>query len=110
MTEFDSNGNVVTVTNYEYQTYVETCNNELPQPPSATPGGGVSNVTGSIVQTGPNNLTLCQGFQGCFDVVFTDPDANDVLTVTSNLANVLPGATITETGTKIGRASCRERV
>ncbi|WP_417265552.1 gliding motility-associated C-terminal domain-containing protein [Brumimicrobium sp.] len=99
MTEYDSNGNVVTVTNYEYQTYVETCNNELPQPPSATPGGGVTNVTGSIVQTGPNSLTLCQGFQGCFDVVFTDPDPNDVLTVTSNLANVLPGATITETGT-----------
>src|SRR5690554_5155477 len=99
MTEFDSNGNVVTVTNYEYQTYVETCNNQLPQPPSATPGGGVTNVSGSIVQNGPSSLTLCQGYQGCFDVVFTDPDLSDVLTVESNIAAVMPGATVTTTGT-----------
>jgi len=99
MTEYNSNGDIVSVTNYEYQTYVEICNNDPPQPPSATPGGGVTNVTGSIVQNGPNSLTLCQGFQGCFDIVFSDPDAGDILTVQSNLASVLPGATITETGT-----------
>jgi gliding motility-associated-like protein len=99
MTEYDSNGNIVSVTNYEYQTYVEVCNNDPPQPPSATPGGGVSNVSGSIVQNGPNSLTLCQGFQGCFDIVFTDPDAGDILTVQSNLATVLPGATINQVGT-----------
>lgn len=99
MTEYDSNGNIVTVTNYEYQTYVETCNNLPPQPPSSVPGGGVTNVSGSIVQTGPSSLTLCQGFEGCFDVVFTDPDVGDILTVESNLAQVLPGASIDVTGT-----------
>lgn len=99
MTEIDANGNVVSVTNYEYQTFVINCNNTAPQPPSAVPGGGVSNVTGSIVQNGPNSLTMCQGFQGCFDVVFSDPDPADILTVQSNLATVLPGATITQSGT-----------
>src|SRR5690554_1040936 len=99
MTERDGSGNIISVTNYEYQTYVLNCTNQLPQPPSSTPGGGVSNVTGSIVQNGPNSLTLCQGFQGCFDVVFSDPDVGNVLTVVSNLAAVLPGATISQTGT-----------
>ncbi|PKR80083.1 hypothetical protein CW751_12035 [Brumimicrobium salinarum] len=98
MTEYNSNGDIVSITNYDYQTYVEACSNELPQPPSSTPGGGVTNVTGSIVQNGPSSLTLCQGFEGCFDVVFTDPDAGDVLTVVSNLTSVLPGATISESG------------
>lgn len=99
MTEYDSNGNVISVTNYEYQTYVVNCSNQPPQPPSATPGGGITNVTGSIVQNGPNSLTLCQGNQGCFDVVFTDPDPADVLSVQSNLAAVLPGANISQSGT-----------
>lgn len=99
MTEYNDDGDIVSVTNYEYQTYVEVCNNDPPQPPSATPGGGISNVSGSAVQNSPNSLTLCQGFEGCFDVVFTDPDAGDILTVQSNLASVLPGATITQNGT-----------
>ncbi|MEX2483112.1 MAG: SprB repeat-containing protein, partial [Brumimicrobium sp.] len=99
VTEYNDDGDVVSVTNYEYQTFVEACNNTPPQPPDATPGGGVSNVSGSIVQNGPNSLTLCQGFQGCFDVIFTDPDAGDILTVQSNLVSVLPGATISEAGT-----------
>jgi gliding motility-associated-like protein len=99
MTEYDSNGNIVSVTNYEYQTYVEICNNDPPQPPSAIPGGGISNVSGSAVQNSASSLTLCQGFEGCFDVVFSDPDAGDILTVQSNLASVLPGATISQTGT-----------
>ncbi|MBW7867612.1 MAG: gliding motility-associated C-terminal domain-containing protein [Brumimicrobium sp.] len=96
MTEYDSNGNVVTVTNYEYQTTVITCSNQLPVTPAQS--GGISNITGSIVQNGPNSLTLCKGFQGCFSMVFSDPDAANILTVTSNLALVLPGATITQTG------------
>src|SRR5690554_7800518 len=40
-----------------------------------------------------------QRFSRVFDVVFKDNDAGDALSVTSNLQNVLPGATITETGT-----------
>lgn len=94
MTETNSDGDVVSVTNYDYQTFVENCNNDPPQSPT----GGITNTSGSIVQNGPNSLTLCQGFEGCFDVVFEDPDAGDVLTVTSNLSTVLPGATITQNG------------
>jgi gliding motility-associated-like protein len=98
MTEYNSNGDIVSVTNYEYQTYVEICNNDPPQPPSATPGGGISNISGSAVQNSASSITLCQGFEGCFDVVFSDPNVGDILTVQSNLASVLPGATITQTG------------
>lgn len=95
MIEYNSNGDIVTITDYEYQTYVENCSNQTPQPPVT----GVSNISGAIVQNGPNNLTLCQGSNGCFDVVFNDPDLTNALTVQSNIAQVLPGATVTSTGT-----------
>ncbi|RFC54454.1 T9SS type B sorting domain-containing protein [Brumimicrobium aurantiacum] len=95
MTEYNDNGEVVTITEYEYQVYVENCSNQTPQGPTA----GVSNVTGSIVQNGPNDLSLCQGQNGCFDVVFNDPDTGDELTVNSNISSILPGATVTTTGT-----------
>ncbi|RYM32417.1 hypothetical protein ERX46_14160 [Brumimicrobium glaciale] len=94
MIEYNSNGDIVTITDYEYQTYVENCNNQTPQPPAA----GVTNVTGSIVQNGPNDLTLCQGNNGCFDIIFNDPDGTNALTVQSNIAQVLPGATVTTSG------------
>ena len=96
ITEYDSNGNILTQTNYEYQTYVMNCSN---QQPVVGGTGGIQNPTGSIVQEDANTLKLCQGLQGCFDVVFQDPDAGDNLSITSNLAMVLPGATITQTGT-----------
>lgn len=98
MTEYNSNGDIVTVTRYEYQTYVDNCNNIPPRPPSYNPGGGITNVTGSVVQNSPSSLTLCQGFEGCFDVVFTDPDADDVLDIETNINAVMPGATILEIG------------
>src|SRR5690554_2691461 len=100
MTEWNDDGVIVSVTDYEYQTYVLNCSNQSPQPPPTTgPNAGVTNVTGSIVRNGPNSLTMCQGFQGCFEVVFTDSDQGDELSVVSNLENVLPGATITQSGT-----------
>lgn len=99
MTEYDDNGNVVTVTNYEYQTTVIACANQTPEPPDANGGNGVTNISGSIIKNGPTSLTLCKGNTGCFDVVFTDPDAGDALSATSNITSVLPGATVTTTGT-----------
>lgn len=102
MIEYNADKEIVTITNYEYQTYVIGCNNEPPVVPIDDPddfSSGVTNISGSLVQIGPNQLKLCRGFQGCFDVIFKDNDAGDALSVTSNLQNVLPGATITETGT-----------
>ncbi len=95
VTEYDSNGNILTQTNYEYQTFVMNCSNDQPVVGGS---GGVQNPTGSIVQDGPNSLKLCQGLQGCFDIVFEDPDAGDNLSITSNLSSVLPGANISQTG------------
>lgn len=102
MTEYDEDGNITTITNYEYQVYVIDCDNTPPDVPADIPGdlsSGVTNITGSLVQIGPSQLKLCRGFQGCFDVVFSDVNGGDVLSVTSNLQSVLPGAVITETGT-----------
>lgn len=102
MTEYNDDNEVVTVTNYEYQVNVIDCDNIPPVVPIDDPNdmsSGVTNVSGSLVQLGPNQLKLCKGFEGCFDVVFSDNNAGDALSVTSNLQNVLPGAIITETGT-----------
>lgn len=93
--EFDNNGNLISSTNYDYQTYVINCSNQSPQPPA----GGLSNTSGAIVQNGPNSVTFCQNNSGCFDVVFTDANAGDILTVQSNVATVMPGATVNQTGT-----------
>lgn len=99
MTEYNSNGDVVTVTHYEYQTTVINCANQTPEPPDANGGQGVSGITGSIIKNSPTSLTLCKGNSGCFDVVFTDPDAGQNITVSSNITSILPGAIVTQTGT-----------
>lgn len=98
MTEYNDNGDIVNVTNYEYQTTVINCSNQTPEPPDANGGAGVTGITGSIIKNGPTSLTLCKDNSGCFDVVFTDPDAGQSLSITSNISAVLPGATVTQTG------------
>lgn len=106
MTEKDSLGNIISETNYEYQTFVINCNNQQPSISPTDPTdpnnpfpGGVTNPTGSMTQTGATSLTMCQGLQGCFDILLKDDDTADQIIVTSNILSVMPGATITETGT-----------
>ncbi len=93
--EYDDDGNFLSFTYYDFQTNVIECINEAPDPNEI----GIYNVNGSAQQSGPNQIGLCSGESVCFDVEFSDPDENDVLTVTSNLNDVFPNGTVTYTGT-----------
>ena len=75
-----------------------TCSN---QPPSIGTGGcnnvgGLSNLQGgpSVSQLDSNYITMCPDDSVCFDLEIFDPNGDNV-TVTSNLATSIPGATLT---------------
>lgn len=99
--EYDTNGNLVGSIVQDFQFEVISCagnNNPVPPP------GGVSNVSGSGFATGPNDVQLCEGDNICFDVVFTDA-ATDSVYLSSNIDNLFPGGTFTQTSWIGGSAS-----
>lgn len=77
----------------DIQFVVINCANNQPTPPP----GGISNFLGTGVQISPDSVEVCVGNWFSFDLVFTDSDPLDSITLFSNIAAVLPGATITTT-------------
>lgn len=86
------NGVWVGSTTRDIQLVVLNCNNQVP-----TLGSPFS-VTGGY-PTGPTSFEVCPGQPLSFQITGSDPDVGQVLTVLTNLASVLPGATLTTTGT-----------
>lgn len=100
VTETDAAGNVIGTYMQDIQFVVQNCTNNPPQaPPSITGTTGTGTVTGAA------SIQLCNGDNFCTDVVFTDIDAGDLLTLTSNVTTVLPGATFNITGTNPATAT-----
>ena len=93
--EFDVNGNLVGSVIQDFQFEVITCTNQVP----SNPAGGITNFSGGGVQTGPSSLQACEGDSFCFNLTFTDSDPANILSVTSNVQQSFPGATVTITGT-----------
>ncbi|MCC6401163.1 MAG: gliding motility-associated C-terminal domain-containing protein [Flavobacteriales bacterium] len=100
VTEYDANGNVLGTVMRDMQFTVINCTNIIPDGPQA-----MSNLTGDATQTGPFSLELCPGDQFCMDLVFSDGNSTDSLTLTSNVALVFPGATFVQTGANPATAS-----
>ena len=67
------------------------CANNNPSPPAS----GISNFISNGVQTGPNQIQLCEGDNVCFDVEFTDA-STDSIYLSSNVDQLFPGATIVQ--------------
>lgn len=78
----------------DIQFVVLNCANIVPTPNAGT----ITNLTGAT-QVGSYDIDMCPNTSFSFDAVFTDANANDVLTFTSNIATALPGATISKVGT-----------
>lgn len=95
MEEYDENGNLLSVTDYDFQANVIECDNEAPD----AGGGGLGNIDGNIDQNGPNEITLCQNEDVCFELLFEDENEEDELLILSNINFVFPDATIDYTGT-----------
>ncbi|MCB0759288.1 MAG: hypothetical protein KDC01_12570, partial [Flavobacteriales bacterium] len=63
------------------------------------PGGPGDPPAGGSLVTAPNAIEVCNGSPFCFSLTFSDPDAADVLSITSQAATLLPGSTISISGT-----------
>lgn len=91
--EYNNNGDLVGSIIQDFQFEIINCaGNNNPVPPA----GGIENVTGSGLQTGPTDVQLCEGDNICFDIKFTDA-TTDSIYLTSNIANIFPGGTFTQT-------------
>jgi gliding motility-associated-like protein len=93
--EYDSNGNLIGTVMRDIQFVVQSCSNSVPDPAA----GAITNMTGTAVQTGPYSIELCEGSDFTFNASYTDQNAADALTLISNIATVLPGSTLTTSGT-----------
>lgn len=91
--QFDANGNVIGTVMRDMQFTVINCTNIVPTAPPA-----MGNFSGTATQIGPTAIEMCLGHQFCLDLVFTDADVNDTLTLSSNVTLALPGSTFSQTG------------
>jgi gliding motility-associated-like protein len=93
--EYDDQGNLLSTTMRDIQFVVLNCTNQQPDVNS----GLISNIIGNANLTGPMQIELCEGNTFSFTAVYTDPDVNDTLSITTNLGTVLTNATYTTSGT-----------
>jgi gliding motility-associated-like protein len=79
----------------DIQFVVQNCPNQIVDASTIS----ISNYTGDGNTTGQKSIEVCEGDNFCFDMVVTDPNAADIVTVTSNVTVALPGATMITSGT-----------
>ena len=93
--EYNDQGQLLSTTMRDIQFVVIACSNEQPDINS----GLIANIVGNANLTGPMQIELCEGNTFSFTAVYTDPDVNDTLSITTNLGTVLTNATYTTSGT-----------
>ena len=91
VTQYDDDGNVIGTVMRDIQFVVIACANQAPDPAT----GPSPTFHGTATQVGPYNIELCETDNFCFDFTILDSDVTDTLTLLSNIATVLPGATFT---------------
>jgi gliding motility-associated-like protein len=93
--ETNSSGVVIGSVIRDIQMVVVNCSNQV----VACNSGGITNLVGfGATATGPNSMQICENIPFTFNISFTDPDAANILSYTSNILQVLPGATISSSG------------
>lgn len=96
----DANGNWIGTVMRDFPFVAQSCANLVPDATSGT----VENASGTATITGDYSLSVCGGSL-CFDAVVVDGDAGQSLTLTSNVAQVLPGAEFSVTGSNPSTAT-----
>mgnify|MGYP003393991607 FL=1 len=99
--EFNANGVLIGSVMRDIPFVVINCPNNVPDPTTGT----ITNLTGTATLTSSQSLQLCEGGQFCFDAVITDPDAGQLLTLTTNAGTVLPGTNFSVSGTNPATAT-----
>ena len=93
--QYDSNGNHKGYTLVDRQFILTTCNNQNPGNGNFYP---LINNTTSCIPIDSNVIVACEGSQACFSITIPDPDTLDTLSIASNIAVMIPGATVTTSG------------
>ena len=88
----DMFGNVIGTVMRDLMFIVYVCDDSPPV------SSGISNVTPGVV-VGPNSAGPCNGFSFCLDVVFSDANPDSEIEIFSDAQTVLPGSTLTVSGT-----------
>mgnify|MGYP003634266883 FL=1 len=97
VTEYNGAGQVISTVERDIQFVVLNCTNTIPSNPADV--SNLVNTVGTASKTGTLQITANVGDQFCYDVSFSDSNPLDTLTVVTNAASALPGATVTMTGT-----------
>ena len=84
------NGQLIGTIVQDFTFEIANCTNQI----ISCNNSSISNVTGSVTQTDPTTIQMCEGVPFSFDLIFTDPDAADSIFVESNVLTVLPGVVV----------------
>ena len=87
VTEYDSTGTWISKYIRDVQVVVEACTNQLPYDSL----GLVASVQGGI-KTGDYGIDMCQGADFSMSANYSDPDTTQLLTLSTNVEQVIPGA------------------
>lgn len=98
--EYNANGDLVGSVMRDFPFVVINCPNNAPDPAA----GELVNVSGALTSTA-NSAEMCRNGTLCFDLIFTDADSTQTLTVTTNIGSVLPEATVQVNGNNPSTAS-----
>lgn len=95
------NGVVIGSAMRDFTFTVTACDNTVP----AIDAGALTVLEGDVQLNGPRHFTVCGDAPGSVRAVFTDPNNAQELTLWSDLTDILPGATMTVTGTNPAEAT-----
>lgn len=93
--QYDEEGLMIGTVMRDFPFIVSACENIVPSISSGT----FTSVTGPATISGDRALSVCTEEAFCASLSFTDSDLDQDLTITSNIADVLPGATMEVVGT-----------
>ena len=93
--EYNSEGVLIGTIRQDIIFVVENCPQPVPQPDP----GGFSSYSGSGTLVESNVIQVCGGDQFCAEMEFTSVNPSSVITLSSQIETILPGATFTQTGT-----------
>ncbi|HMN05527.1 MAG TPA: hypothetical protein PKD45_07355, partial [Flavobacteriales bacterium] len=94
--QYDAAGNIIGTVMRDIMFIAMPCTGS---PPSVQGPATIVGPDDGILYLGNNTIEVCNGAPFCFALSFSDPDAADVLAVTSQAASLMPGSTTTVSGT-----------
>jgi gliding motility-associated-like protein len=93
--EYNSSGQLIGTITHDIIFVVENCPQPVPQPNVS----GFTNFQGSGSLNGPNVIAVCGGDSFCADISFSSGNPASIITLSSQIENILPGSSFSYSGT-----------